>query len=237
MPFTSALATVLAFAPAALPQVPVQPVAVVSSFCDNSFDRTSDASNKTIGQPFNYTLCMDVAQKATSMICYQGQPCPGGPNVATQLYTGGMVYIVDHTGKCTKKPCQTCDPPNALPFSFLLIDDDSRGVATRVGSTTIDGVAVDHWSHKRTPTEAMNWYLRNLSTAPNEPKQLVRTTFAHAGQGSGSRDFSRKWVSPAPKSSFVIPKACATASADAREPPAETPLFAASVGSEYGDHY
>jgi hypothetical protein len=38
-----------------------------------------------------------------------------------------------------------------MPFSFLLLDDDSRGIAQRVGPTTLDGLAVEHWQHLRVP--------------------------------------------------------------------------------------
>ena len=43
-----------------------------------------------------------------------------------------MTYTVDYSGACTKRACPSlpsCDPPDGMPFSFLLLDDDTRGVA------------------------------------------------------------------------------------------------------------
>lgn len=86
--------------------------------------------------------------------------CPSGPDVAKVVYTGGVTYSIDWSGACKKTKCPSlpqCDPPDGMPFSFLLIDDDSRGVAVKIGSSTIDGVFVDHWQHVRGPGMVMNW--------------------------------------------------------------------------------
>lgn len=235
---TTALAALLTVAPMAVAQIPVQPISIVQSFCDTNKDFQFDGSGSPVGPVMNYTLCIDVTQKAFAMICTKDQPCPGGPQSAHQVYTNGVAYIVDYEGKCVKKPCPNraqCDPPDAIPFSFLLLDDDSRGVATRVGSTTIDGLAVDQWTHRRSPTQVMNWYVRNLSTSADEPKQLVRNTFNHTDQGggSGNRDFSKNWVTPAPKGTFAIPKGCA----NAPEMKEDLVLFGQVFGSMYGDRY
>ena len=99
-------------------------------------------------QALNYTLCMDVPSKSYEITCVRGVPCPPGPDIARAVYTGsGTTYNVDWSGKCTKVACppNVCDPPAGMPFSFILLDDDQRGVAVRVGSTTLDHVEVDHY--------------------------------------------------------------------------------------------
>ena len=116
---------------------------VVDSFCDQNRDFQTDSSGSVLSKAFNYTLCMDVGTKSWSMVCTQAHPCPSGPDAALTVYTGGVSYSVDYAGKCTKHPCQNlaqCDPPDGMPFSFLLLDDDSRGVASRVGTVTLDGL-------------------------------------------------------------------------------------------------
>jgi hypothetical protein len=166
----------------------VQPDVVpkmINSFCDSNRDFQLDASG-TMVQEFNYTLCMDVKSKSYAITCAKGVPCPSGPNVAQSIYTGtGITYDVDWVGNCTKKPCPPgqCDPPDGMPFSFILLDDDQRGVAKRVGSTMLDGVEVDHFVHVRGPGMVMNWYTRNVSTAADQPKQLVRNAFNHRYEG------------------------------------------------------
>ena len=97
-----------------------------------------DLSGGAQGSQLNYTLCMDVAKSSYSITCIKGTPCPPGPNVAKAVYSGdGETYNVDWSGKCTKAACPhpRCDPPDGMPFSFLLLDDDSRGVAKRVSPT------------------------------------------------------------------------------------------------------
>lgn len=154
---------------------------MIDSFCDFNRDFQLSASS-ALEQEFNYTLCMDVETKSYSITCFQGVPCPPGPNIAKAVYTGsGITYNVDWSGKCKKVACpaSTCDPPDGMPFSFILLDDDQRGVAKRVGSTTLDGSEVDHYMHVRGPGMVMNWYTRNVSTAADQPKQLVRNSFNH----------------------------------------------------------
>ena len=94
-----------------------------------------DLSGGALGSRLNYTLCMDVAKSSYSITCIKGTPCPPGQDVAKAVYAGdGETYNVDWSGKCTKVACPhpRCDPPDGMPFSFLLLDDDSRGVAKRV---------------------------------------------------------------------------------------------------------
>ena len=43
----------------------------------------------------------------------------------------------------------SCDPPDGMPFEFILLDNDARGMATRIGTAEIDGLAVDHYQHIR----------------------------------------------------------------------------------------
>ena len=61
--------------------------------------------------------------------------------------------------------------------------------------------------------------MRNVSTAADQPKALVRNAFNHSipGQpaGVGIRDFSAQWVTPAPATSFAIPKGCSNAETEA----------------------
>eukprot|EP01079_Euglenida_sp_SAG-EU17-18_P007410 gene7410-1325_t len=179
------------------------------------------------GPVFNYTLCMDVSRKASAMKCQQGVPCPAGPDTAHVVYTGGINYEVSWNGSCTKHTCQprsACDPPDGIPFSFIVLDDDSRGTAVKatphwaplvhygsaalalnlcVGTTTIDDIKVDHYQHVRGPGMVMNWYLNVVSTTSS---RIVRNSFNHSipGQpaGIGIRDFHLQWVSPAPAASF-----------------------------------
>ena len=96
---------------------------------------------------------MDVKSKSYSLTCIQGTPCPPGPNVQTSIYTGAnTIYNLDWTGKCTKQTCApagSCDPPDGMPFEFILLDNDARGMATRIGTAEIDGLAVDHYQHIR----------------------------------------------------------------------------------------
>ena len=207
------LATVLLAATPA--QIPIQPVKIISTFCDNQQDFQTDESGKQVGKLMNYTLCMDVSQKSFLMECSQGMPCPAGPDMAKTVYTGGTSYIVDFEGKCTSHKCANlpnCDPPDGMPFSFLLLDDDSRGVARRIGTAVIAGVAVDQWQHERGPGMVMNWFLRNISTSPDEPKMLFRNSFNHSGAGGpaglGNRDFHKDWITPVPAGTFAIPKGC-----------------------------
>lgn len=128
----------------------VEPVIVpkmINSFCDFNRDFQLDESGSML-QEFNYTLCMDVPSKSYSITCSKGVPCPSGPDVAQAIYVGsGITYNVDWSGNCTTKPCPPgqCDPPDGMPFSFILLDDDQRGVAKLVGSTMLDGVEVDHY--------------------------------------------------------------------------------------------
>ena len=94
-----------------------------------------DLSGGALGSRLNYTLCMDVAKSSYSITCIKGTPCPPGQDVAKAVYAGdGETYNVDWSGACTKVACPhpRCDPPDGMPFSFLLLDDDSRGVAKRV---------------------------------------------------------------------------------------------------------
>jgi hypothetical protein len=113
-------------------------------------------------------------------------------------------------------------------------DDDARGSATRIGTAEIDGLAVDHYQHTRGAGQVMNWYVRNVSTSSDEPKQLVQNAFNHSfpGQpaGVGMRDFSKQWVTPAPAGTFAIPAACA------KEEVAVAPLKTQQVGG-FGDGY
>ena len=165
---------------AAAQVVPTTVPKIINSFCDFNRDFQLDSSGAMIGGELNYTLCMDVKSKSYAITCIKGVRCPPGPDTAKVVYTGaGASYNVDWSGKCTKKACPACDPPDGMPFSFLLLDDDSRGVATRVGSTTLEGVEVDHYAHVRGPGMVMNWYTRNVSTAADQPKQLVRNAFNH----------------------------------------------------------
>jgi|EP01046_Picozoa_sp_COSAG06_P027189 hypothetical protein len=165
---------------AAAQVVPTTVPKIINSFCDFNRDFQLDSSGAMIGGELNYTLCMDVKSKSYAITCIKGVRCPPGPDTAKVVYTGaGASYNVDWSGKCTKKACPACDPPDGMPFSFLLLDDDSRGVARRVGSTTLEGVEVDHYTHVRGPGMIMNWYTRNVSTAADQPKQLVRNAFNH----------------------------------------------------------
>lgn len=162
-------------------QIPITPP-IINSFCDSQLDFQTDPSGAVIAEALNYTLCMDVTAKSFSMECRKDSRCPSGPNLHKAVYSGGVTYNVDWDGTCTKKPCPNlaeCDPPNGMPFSFLILDDDSRGIAQRIGTAVIDGVAVDHWQHVRGVGMVMNWFLRNISTAPSEPKALVRNAFNH----------------------------------------------------------
>jgi hypothetical protein len=197
--------------------VPTTMPKIIDTFCSFSRDFRLDSSGAIIqGTEQNYTLCMDVKSKSYSITCQAGAPCPAGPNTAKVVYTGtGTSYNLDWSGTCTTKPCQGCDPPAAKPFSFLLLDDDSRGVATHAGSSTLDdGVEVDHYAHARGPGMIMNWYTRNVSAGTDQPKQLVRNSFNYSvpGQsaGVGIRDFSMNWATPAPHSSFAIPSECSS---------------------------
>jgi hypothetical protein len=181
-----------------------------------NLDYQTDASGAMQPNPFNYTLCIDVTRKSNSMTCSKGVACPGGADVAHSVYTGGITYTVDFEGKCTKKPCtpaSACAPPDAIPFSFILLDDDARGIAEKVGTATIDGVLTDHYTHQRGPGALMNWYLRNVTGGPGGPMQLVRNNYSHStpSPGNGVRDFYRNWVTPAPASALAIPKGCSNA--------------------------
>ena len=108
---------------------------------------------------------MDVEKAGSRMECTAGVPCPGGPNLALSVFTGGVSYSVDHSGACTAKPCPSCAPPTGLPFSFLVIDgangDTSRGVATYKGQVEVDGQMTDHFAHDRGEVAkgfgVMNW--------------------------------------------------------------------------------
>jgi hypothetical protein len=198
---------------------------IIDSFCTFSRDFKLDPSGAVMqGSAMNYSLCVDVKSKSHSITCVKGVPCgghPWGPDTAKVVYTGtGTSYTVDWSGRCTERPCQFCDPPNAVPFSFLVIDDDSRGVATRVGSITLDEIEVDHYAHARGPGMTMNWYMRNVSSSSSSSsseeskQQLVRNVYERSSDGQpavlGIRDFSMLWSTPAPPSSFAIPSACST---------------------------
>lgn len=188
---------------------------VTNSLCYNSTDYQADAKGAPVGSNFSYRVCMDVASASTRMECTDGVPCPGGPDVAMSVYTGGISYTVDHSGTCTAKPCgQPCAPPYGLPFSFLVIDgaggNTARGVAKWVGTAEIDGQTMDHFSHDRGTVVpgmgVMNWYLVGNDLMRNS--YIQPATFAPNPGGSGNRDFSVARVEPAPAASFAVPKGC-----------------------------
>lgn len=123
---------------------------VTNSFCDHITDFQLDKTGSPVNKNFTYTLCMDVGAAASRVECPKGMPCPGGPDLALSVLNKGILYTVDHDGKCVTKACPSCAPPNGIPFEFIRID----------------------------------------------------------GSNGGNRNFSRARVSPAPHSSFAIPKGC-----------------------------
>ena len=167
----------------------------IGSFCDEQQDTLM--SNGTIVSQSNYSICMDFAGA-------QWRTAGLGPT--TEIFTGGVAYTIDPATKvCTTKAMPGQGPPNAIPFSFLVLDDDSRGSAVKVGTAQIDGVTADHWQHNRAGMGTMNWYL--LATK-NGGDALLRTTFVKPNGDSGSRDFSRKWATPFAAGSFTVPANC-----------------------------
>ena len=160
---------------------------------------------------------MDVATSSLAMTCIPGFECPCGPDCARTVYTGGATaYRVTVDGKCTENPCPNCGPPSGMGFSFLQIDGapGTRGQAVKMPTQrTIDGLTCDWWQSNRSAIApgagVMNWYLARMPGAKSIA--LVRTEFvADSGPvaGTGSRDFSRGWQSPAPASAFATPKGC-----------------------------
>ena len=187
---------------------------VTNSFCDDSVDFIMSSTGTPVGSNFSYRLCMSVPGASSRLECTKGIPCPDGPELAVSVFTGGILYSVSHNGTCVAKSCPSCAPPNGMPFSFLLIDgadgDTSRGVAKYQGQTSIDGEMMDHFSHDRGQVAkglgVMNWYLVG--------NDLLRTAYVPPSGNVGARDFSGrlskggKRVSPAPSSSFDVPKEC-----------------------------
>lgn len=223
------MALLLGAAHLAAAQIDILPK-VEDSFCDQNRDFQTDESGKLLPTVFNYTLCMDVASASWSMACTQDHPCPNGKDAKLSVYTAGVSYVLGFDGTCTKHPCPNlaqCNPPSGMPFSFLELDNDARGIASLVGQVTIDGLVTDHYQHVRGPGAVMNWYLESLE---GNVSRLVRDAFNHtmagAPAGVGSRDFSAGWASPAPASSFAIPEACATAELGAPRSPAVWPATA-----------
>ena len=81
---------------------------------------------------------MDVAGSNSRLDCHANEPCPGGADLLYSVFTDGTMYSVTASG-CTSKPCTVCGPPGGMPFSFIVIDNDSRATASLVGTATIDG--------------------------------------------------------------------------------------------------
>ena len=169
----------------------------IGSYCDTNIDLTMSGSTVTSNR--TYSCCMD----------FQGaQWKTTGLGKSTGLYTKGVYYSIDPVTKvCTSKAEPSQGPPDAIPFSFLIIDDDSRGTATKVGTAVIDGVTCDHWQHERGTTGVMNWYLADVKGSTGQ--RLVRTDFLQGGtNASGTRDFNKAWVTPFPADSFKVPANC-----------------------------
>jgi hypothetical protein len=186
----------------------------IGSFCDEQRD-TVLAPDGSVVQQNNYTLCMDFDGAQWKTV---------GLGPSTGLFTGGVAYTIDPATKaCTSNAIPGQGPPSAIPFSFLVLDDDSRGAAVMVGTAQIDGVTADHWQHNRTGAAAgsMNWYLLPTAEAGGGEEgerrngrsggggdALLRTTFVGANGQSGSRDFARKWATPFAAGSFAVPTNC-----------------------------
>merc|ERR1711871_488191 len=164
-----------------------------------------------------YKVCMDVEKASSRLECLgKDVPCPSGPNYHVTIFTNGTNYMIDYDGNCTFQACPGCGPPNGMPFSFLLIDgadgDKSRGVAVYNGTTSMDGVEVDHFVHDRGQVVpgagVMSWYLKG--------HDLYRTSYYQPSQQVyGNRDFSQGRVEPAPAESFTVPKGCTPAAGEA----------------------
>merc|ERR1719272_1131716 len=126
-----------------------------------------------------------------------------------------------------------------MPFSFIVIDNDSRATASLVGTATINGILCDHYQSNRTQGGQsfgqMNWYLTKVKGTSS--LRLVRNTFVQpltspTPGNSGNRDFSKAWVTPAPASKFAVPKGC-KAAGDDTETNAHFAALAAAFGGAY----
>ena len=52
----------------------------------------------------------------------------------SSVFVNSTVYVVDYEGKCTSKADPAGNPPNAIPFSMLIIDSGARGNAVKIGA-------------------------------------------------------------------------------------------------------
>ena len=129
----------------------------------------------------------------------------GMPANSTCIYKDQTQYTIQDGACKAVKVGPSGDPP-ALPFSFLVMDNDSRGAAAFVKNTTLDGLNVEQWSHARGPSGTMFWYIQRF--AAQENVQMVRTDYHPTAGGSGSRDFSDQWKTPAAAGSFDLPSSC-----------------------------
>ena len=56
------------------------------------------------------------------------------PRFFSSVFVNSTVYVVDFEGKCTSKADPAGNPPNAIPFSMLIVDSGARGNAVKIGA-------------------------------------------------------------------------------------------------------
>ena len=97
----------------------VERAQVQGSFCSRNLDTlyAADGSTQSVN---NYTLCMDFDNAMWTTV---------GLGAEDDVYANDTVWATVK-GACTSRAAPDQGPPANIPFSFLVIDEDSRGAAT-----------------------------------------------------------------------------------------------------------
>eukprot|EP00747_Dinoflagellata_sp_TGD_P179394 gnl/TRDRNA2_/TRDRNA2_30158_c0_seq2.p1 gnl/TRDRNA2_/TRDRNA2_30158_c0~~gnl/TRDRNA2_/TRDRNA2_30158_c0_seq2.p1 ORF type:complete len:240 (-),score=20.14 gnl/TRDRNA2_/TRDRNA2_30158_c0_seq2:70-789(-) len=179
----------------------------------------------------HYTLCLDrsrmMYKKIDSChIVHEGsrviKPCGDFTNRhIISIHKNNKMYIIKPTDNTTGINCtvnKDVSDNETIPFNFVVIDSDAndqgRGNATFVNTTTIDGKTVELWSHIRGGVHGtMFWWVTKADSAG--VSDMVRTTcLNHAGNAGnlinteGDRDYHSGYSREVPADAFHLPLAC-----------------------------